>query len=358
MTATALRSLTASALVATLGAGCLAGCGSSSSGTGPSSATPAAQGSAGQGAPTIEYDGPEKNLPTQYTPTKPSKPVTVGFQIIHQDSGQTAEAAAVKAEVESAGGQVIVKDDQGSATTQVNNCNTLIAQKVDAIIVYPFDAGALRPCFKAAADAGIKIVAQQTPVNASSDPLPQYLKSDVIQGFDYAAYLRAKAIAEAAPGSTYAYLGLSIPVAALNDAKGRMIYWADRFGLKHVGDADAQGPSASDASNAMTSLLGKYPTVKNVFVFTVDSALAASTVARASGKTAVHVIGYNGTAASIKAIKAGTMFATVLVDVRTEGKTLADVAIGLIAGATPPKFLTTPNTMVTSANADSVTPIG
>jgi len=337
---------------------CLAAC-SSSQGGPPGASSPPATTATPASATGPAYDGPEAGLPTSYSISKPTKPFTIGYEEIYgADPSVKAGAEAAQQEVAALGGKIIIKDDQASATTQVNNCNTLIAQGVNAIILYPFDPKALGPCFAAAAAKNIKIVAYQTPVGASPGPLPAGLKTDPLQGFDYAGYLRAKAVAAVAPGSTFAYMGLAIPVASLTYGEQRMLYWAKRFGLKYVGSTDAQDATPGAASTAMSSILAKWPTVGTVFCFQDPSALAAATVARASGNTKVRIVGYNGQTAAVSAVQAGTMFATVLLDVKAEGKNDVDAAIGLIEGASLPKYVSIPITLVTGANAGSVTGTG
>jgi ABC-type sugar transport system substrate-binding protein len=353
VTVKASRALTATLVSSALGASLLAGCSST-----PSEASADAPTVTSAEAAALKYDGPEADLPKEYKVTKPGKPFTIGYQILNPDPGLSAQANTAKKETEAMGGRFISMQDNANASTQVNNCNTLIAQGVDAIIVYPADAKALQPCFDAAAKQNIQVVAQQTPVKATAAPLPSPLKTDVLQGFDYAAYLRTQAVAVKHPGSTFAYMGLAVPVASLDYAKERMLYWAKRFGLKYVGGVDAQGVAAGDGAEAMSSILGKYPDVGTVFNFSSDPwALAAAKVA-AAGNSKVRIVTYNFTGPDRDAVKKGGFFATIAVDVETQGKNLVDAAIGQIQGIELPKFTTIPIHLVTADNAGSIKSFG
>lgn len=342
----------------------LAAAGCSSSGNG-SSATTGSTGGSGSGTATavsIPYDGPENGLPTAYPDPakKPGPGFTVGFMnIFAAIPALKASQDAAEQEVARFGGKFIAKDDQLDVTMQVNHCNELIAQNVNAILLYPLDPKALQPCFKAAADKGIPVVVQNAPV-AASDTLVETLTTDNIQGFDYNAYQRAKAVAQAAPGSSYVILGLAAPVAALNYFAERQRYWSDKFGLKFLGKIDAQTDNAAGAATATAGLLGKYPNVQSIFAYNDNAALAAVPTAKSSGKGSVRILGSNGQTAAIAAVKNGSLFGTTWVDFPAIGRNQARAAVTLLGDktATLPKFVTTENKFVTKADADSVTPVG
>jgi len=355
----------ASALVAgTVGAVlALGACSTPSSGGGSSTAAQTSgASSAGPAAASIPYDGPEQGLPVTYQEPakKPAPGFTVGFMNIFAaiPALKSSQDAAQK-EVESSGGKFIAKDDQLDVTTQVNHCNEFIAQHVNAILLYPLDPKALQPCLTAAAASNISVVVQNAPV-AAGQPLLPTLVTDNVQGFDSNAYQRAKAVAAAAPGSSYAIIGLAAPVAALTYYAQRQRYWADKFGLKFDGEIDAQTDNATGASTAIAAVLGKYSDVQNVFAYNDNAALAASTTARASGKSKVRILGSNGQTAAISAVKNGMLFGTTWVDFPAIGRNQALAAIILLGDktATLPKFATTTNKFVTAADANSVQPVG
>ncbi len=343
--------------VVIVGAATVTGCGSSSSsgtGTGGSSA-PKTTGTTS--APDIAYDGPEAGIPFTISATKPGKPFTVGWQVISPNGPTLGEANAAKAQVEKLGGKFIMLQDNADPSTQVKNCTTLVVQKVSAIVLYPFVPGSLKACFQRAQQQGIQIVAQQNPPFVSPGPLPAPLKTDALQGFDTAAYLRVKAAAQADPGGTYGYIQYNAPLAAFDYALKRTQYWAGRFGLKYVGmQTAAEDPSAQ--AQAMTALLAKNPNVGTVFGYDDSSAQAAATIAQRQ-RSKVRVIGYAGSAATVdNYIKKGTMYGTICIDLKGLGVNLANAAVNQIEGKQLPKYSMTKNELLTAQNAASAAQFG
>jgi ribose transport system substrate-binding protein len=338
----------AATLVATaIGAGCVAACGSSQ--------TASIAGASAKGVPDVTYDGPEAGLATSYAVARPARSFTIGWEVINPNATTAAQLAAAQAETRRLGGKLVSLNDEGEPSTQVQNCKILVSENVNAIVLYPFEPEALQPCFDAAAAKGIQIIAQQDPASASPGALPAHLKTDVLQAWDYSAYLKAKAAAEAAPGSSFAYLGLAIPIAAFAYEQQRLIYWGERFGLKYAGAVNEQGEDAGDADAAMTAILAKYPTVRTVFTVDDPTALPAAHVAEASGRSDLNVIGDDGQADALTAIKQHQLFGTVVVNAPAEARNLVDAAVDQIAGRAVPEFSTTPVTMVTAANVGSAT---
>ena len=176
-----------------------------------------------------------------------------------------------------------------------------------------------------------------------------------MQGFDRDAFLRAQAVAKADPGSPYAIIGLAAPVAGLTYFAKRQQYWADKFGLKFLGQVDAQSDNAAGASAAAGSLLAKYPTVKTIFTYNDNTGLATSSTARGSSRTDVRVLASDGQPAAIAGVKSGVLWGVTQIDFTAIGTNQADAAMALVHDpkTTLPKFVTTPMTFVTKSNVAS-----
>lgn len=318
-------------------------------------------GTGGGTAPDVAFESPEAGLDTSY-PEFGDLPddFTVGFMNIFSaiPSLKAGQDAAQKA-VEDAGGTFLAKDDQLDVTTQVNHCNEFLSQGVDALLLYPLDPSALTPCFTAAKDAGVVVVLINSPISPA-DGLIDGTSADIIQGFDNAAYQRAKLVAETAPGSSYAIIGLAAPVAALAFYAERQKYWADQFGLEFTGQIDAQTDNAAGASTAASAILAKYPDVGTIFTYNDNTALATATTAKSSGRADARVLGSDGQTSGVDAVKSGALFATVWIDWATIGKNQADAALSLLAdpNADIAPFVATNVELVTKDNADSITTFG
>jgi ABC-type sugar transport system substrate-binding protein len=318
-------------------------------------------GSGGGQAPDVAFESPEADLATSYPDFGDLPPgFTVGFMNIFAaiPSLKAGQDAAQKA-VEDAGGTFLAKDDQLDVTTQVNHCNEFLAQGVDALLLYPLDPSALTPCFTAAKEAGVVVTLINSPISPD-DGLIDGTSADIIQGFDNAAYQRAKAVADVAPGSSYAIIGLAAPVAALSFFAERQKYWADAFGLEFLGQIDAQTDNAAGASTAASAILAKYPDVGTIFTYNDNTALATATTAKSSGRADARVLGSDGQASGVAAVKSGDLFATVWIDWATIGKNQADAALSLLADpdADIAPFVGTNVELVTPDNADSIHTFG
>src|ERR1700684_1287949 len=127
--------------VAAVAALTLSACSSSatsSSSTAGSTASAGSSSSAGvtaAQAANIPYSGPEQSYKTIGKPTiKAGTKCTIGYQdIIESVPAQKAEQDAAGAEAKRLGCNYIALNDQVTPTTQVNNFNQLVAQKVSAI---------------------------------------------------------------------------------------------------------------------------------------------------------------------------------------------------------------------------------
>ena len=90
------------------------------------------------------YDGPEAGLPSEYEAPKKLANCTIGYQNISGAiSSLAAEQEAAEEEAKALGCKIVALDDQLNPTTQVNNFEQLLTQKVSAIVVYPIVPSAL-----------------------------------------------------------------------------------------------------------------------------------------------------------------------------------------------------------------------
>jgi ribose transport system substrate-binding protein len=323
----------------------------------PASSAPASS----AGGTSIAYDGPEQNLPSIGIPNiVPGTKCSIGYQIIIGSvPAQKAESDAAGAEAKRLGCSYTALDDQVTPTTQVNNFNQLVAQKVNAILVFPIVASALTPSLAKAKSAGIFVVGQSAPIAADAAPIPGYV-TDGLHMSDTEAYLRVKSIAAADPGASFVEMGLAAPVELLQYYAARTKYWAAKFGLKYLGEIDCAQDDPASYASAMSAILGKYPNLQALFTFSDNSAVGAAAVADSSGKSSVLISGGDGSANAITQIKAGKVFNTPQPDFLLTGKLMVDAAYDEITKQNlplPPKF-GVPVTLIDKSNAATASPIG
>jgi ribose transport system substrate-binding protein len=329
--------------------------GSADVGSSPSTGVTAAQ------AANIPYSGPEENYQTVSAPTiKPGTKCTIGYQdIIESVPAQKAEQDAAQVEATRLGCGFIALNDQVTPTTQVNNFNQLVAQKVNAIIVFPIVASSLTPSLAKAKAAGIYVLGQSAPVAANDAPIPGY-STNMLHMSDTEAYLRVKSIAEAKPGASFVEMGLAAPVQVLQYYAARTKYWAAKFGLHYLGEIDAPADDPAGYASATSAILAKYPTMQALFTFSDNSAVGAAAVIRSSGKSGILISGADGSEEAFAAIKAGTVFNTPQPNFLMAAKELVDAAYDLITkqNLPLPAMIGVPVKLIDKADVDTSTPIG
>jgi ribose transport system substrate-binding protein len=342
----------------------LAACGSSSSSSSSTSesstspeTSPATISSGSGEAASIAYNGPEAKLPGTYP--KPQGKPEAGFKVgflnpnASVSSLLTIQQSAEKV-VKEYGGSTIAEDAQFDVQTEVSQFNNLMAQHVDAVIVYPLDPKALAPSFAQAEAAGVPVIGIDQPADAEEPPT-ENLATSVLLGRDYAAYSIAKALAEEKPGATFGVLGNAAPVPALQYTSERQQYWGEKFGLEYLGRSDAQADTPAGAAAAMTGLLGKYPEVEAVISYNDPSAEAAASVASSSGKSGIRITGYNGEKSAFEQIEAGQLIGTFLLPVTEVGEQLGTAAVDLLTetGTPLPPLVNVRGEVVTKKNVQS-----
>jgi ABC-type sugar transport system substrate-binding protein len=351
--------------LAALAAPALVACGSSSSsstaaagasvGSTGAASSAAAAGSTLSAAVDPAYNGPDapyfKTLPDPAV--KSGYKFTVGFLTLNGGQPTLLEMqTAAQAEVQKLGGEFIAKDAAVNPVTQASQFEQLIAQKVNIIICDPVVANALGPSIAAAAKAGIPVVIIGEPPNESQPPITGTVTA-VDQGFDYEAYATMKALAAKHPGISFATMGFAAPVDELIYMLQRMRYWGEHFGLKYQGEVDAQTDTPAGYTPAISGILAKYPGVRLVLTYNDESALAAATAVRASGKQVLVATPNAGQAIAQTALRAGKLDLVYDAPWAAIGTQAAIAAYDeLTKQSLPlPKYINPPSYIVTPANA-------
>lgn len=298
-------------------------------------------------------------MPHSYGKPKivPGHTFTVGFLNANaEETGLDLVQTTAAAETKALKGKFIAYNANQSITTQVSQFNDLLAQHVNAIIIYPNDPTSFGPELAAAKAAGVPVIAESTPGQVTSPPLTGYT-TNVTQGFDQAAYYNAKAAALTSPKSSFVLEGFAAPVPALEYLMARTKYWAQKFGLKFLGEVDTQTDTPSSAQAAMSSILAKYPKVRNIFVWNDTSAETSASVARSNGKH-INITGVNGDSVAIKMVESGEMLATFENNWRAQGQQLAVAAYDQLTHQHLPLAPTTVvvGTPIVKSNASRVRP--
>jgi ribose transport system substrate-binding protein len=305
-----------------------------------------------------EYDGPDKPFfKTLRTPEKrDGQSFKVGF--LEPSGAEITHDIWIKGareQVEALGGTLIVKDAQLNAAKQASQLREFLTQGVDAIIVVPLVAGALRPGLERARAKGIPVIG----ITASFDmtkPLEKGYDVSVGPGWDYGAFSVAKTLSEQSPGAKFAVLGLGAPIPVLSYEVEREKYWASEFGLEFVGRVDSQGGDPASATAATATLITKYPDAEILFTWNDTSALAAAAAAGQEGATDLAIGDALGGSPVIKpAIEEGRVAAVYAAPWRQMGQQSAVAAYSLLTDQnTPiPEAVNVPSIVLTEENVSS-----
>jgi ribose transport system substrate-binding protein len=261
--------------------------------------------------------------------------------------GVAAEATALKM-------RYIGLDDGLSLDKQVSNFNQLLAQGVNAIVLYPLAPDALRASLAKAKKQGVVVVGLNVTFTKSAKA-PGYA-AQVWEGRDTEAYLSVAQMAKLAPHGNVAVIGIGAPVPAIKYLTQRYRYWAGKFGLKVVGEGDNASDDIPGGNKAMAGLLGKYSNIDGVLAYNDESAVGAYTAARTAGRTGIKVIGINGSSLGLSALRAGHISAVVQVDAVGQGAQAAGAAYNVLTkqGLPLPNVVVRSARLITSANIGSV----
>lgn len=332
----------------------------SSSGQGSSPAMTASHSTGPASSSLPSYDGAELKLLGEIPAPaiKAGHSFKVGFLQVNGAVGNLrAVQSAAAAQVAKLGGTMIALDAQLSPQTQISQFQQLISQKVDAILVLPAVDSSLNPSMKQAQAAGIPVITYGLPVD-KAQPANPYVATSVNVGFDYGAYSIAKNIASKNPGSTFAILGVGLPVPTLQYIDSQMKTWGVRMGLKFVGEEDALTDDTNGYGPAAQAILTKYPDVQNILAFNDESALFMATQAVQKSNNTVKISVVNGGEdIARQAIMANRMYSDYFMRWGDLGTDMVNASYQAVTKqGTPPTGAVLKSEVVTKDNIDAQRP--
>ncbi|MDU3199222.1 MAG: D-ribose ABC transporter substrate-binding protein [Anaerococcus hydrogenalis] len=208
--------------------------------------------------------------------------------------------------------ETVITDAQNDSSSQNNQVEDLITQKVDLIIINPVDSTAISSSVKKANEANIPVIC----VDRSSDEgeIVSFISSNNIEG----GKLAGEFILEKAGKDAKVIQLEGIPGASSTRERGEGFKKATDKKIDLVASQTANFDRA-EGMTVMENLLQAQPDVKAVFCQNDEMALGASEAIKASGKDIV-LVGFDGNEDAINAVKEGTMTATVAQKPKEMGK--------------------------------------
>ncbi|MEV8308578.1 substrate-binding domain-containing protein [Streptomyces flavidovirens] len=253
--------------------------------------------------------------------------------------------AGAQAQAKDAGIDLTVTDAQNDASQQANQLQNFTGEGVKSIIVNPVDSDAAGPAVRAANKAGVPVVAADRGVNKADTAA--LVASDNVAG----GKLAAKALAEKLGGK--GEIAVLQGTAGTSASRERGSGFAEGLraypGVKVV----ARQPADFDRTkglDVMTNLLQSNPRITGVFAENDEMALGAVKALGSKAGKSVHVVGFDGTPDGLKAVGAGTLYASVAQQPRELGKIAVRNAVEAAQGKKVDSVVKVPVKVVTKKN--------
>jgi len=209
----------------------------------------------------------------------------------------------VVAAAEAEGMTVTVVDAQDDSATQVSDIEDLLIAGIDVLIINPTDSAAIVTAVETANEAGIPVITIDRSVDGGD--VVTSIVSDNVGGGKMAGEYLVETLGEGA--NVVEIQG--IPGASATRDRGEGFHSVADDSL-NVLASQAGNFNRTDALNVMEDMLQAHQDIAGVFAQNDEMALGAMEAIRASGRDII-VIGFDGSADALEAIKAGELNATV-----------------------------------------------
>ncbi|MCO1579471.1 substrate-binding domain-containing protein [Crossiella sp. SN42] len=242
------------------------------------------------------------------------------------------------------GVKIVYMDANNDAATQLEQVQSLVTQKVKAILLNPVDTQQSGESAKAAENARIPLVAVDRAVTGGR--VISEVSSDNVQGGVDAAAALAKATG---PGEVLHLQGLLGTSASRDRGEGFQQGLALRSSVRIALSKSAEFDRAKGMS-VTTDMLTAKPGVKGLFAENDDMALGAvQALGDKAGKT-FQIVGFDGTPEALAAVESGKLAATVAQQPKELGRQAVEQAIRYLKGQTVRNLVEIPTRVVTKAN--------
>lgn len=222
--------------------------------------------------------------------------------------------------------ELIVSDAQRTADKQVQQIETFIAQKVDAIILNPCEVEASSPAVEKARAAGIPVINVNSETTATPDGFvgSRDEESGKIAMEHIAKLLNGKGNIVMMEG----YMGQAAQIKRTAGAKEVL----ERFPDLHILAQQTAEWDRAKGMNLMENWIQSYgDKVNAVFAHNDEMGMGALQALEQAGlKNKVKVVSIDAIADALQAVKDGRLDATVYQDAKGQGAGAVDLAIQLI----------------------------
>ena len=234
---------------------------------------------------------------------------------------------------------------EGDYHEQVSHIEDLVTRGADLIVVVPAEASALVPAVEAAVDKGIPVINLDSPIN--TDKVLGFIGSDNVEGGRMAGTFIAKK------------LGGKGKVAVIRGRLGNPVelqrYTGFKEAISKYPDIElvAEGISnweADLAYNVMEDFLSAHPEIQAVFAEADRPVLGAAQAAAAAKRTDIILVGLDGIADALRAVRDGKIAADVAQRPDLMGQYSVKYGLEYLKTGKFDKVITTPMTLATPDN--------
>ena len=257
--------------------------------------------------------------------------VGVSWSNFQEERWRTDEAA-IQAKLEELGANYISADAQSSASKQLTDIESLIAQGADALIVLAQDSDAIQPAISAAVAEGIPVVGYDRLIE---NPDAFYLTFDNTE----VGRIQAREVQAVAPTGNYVFIkGSSTDPNADFLFAGAMEVLQpaiDAGDIVNVGEAYTDGWLPENAQANMEQFLTANNNEVDAVVAANDGTAGGAIAALAAQGLdgSVPVSGQDADHAALNRVALGTQTVSVWKDSRELGAAAAEIAVELAEGA-------------------------
>ncbi|MFE1023148.1 substrate-binding domain-containing protein [Streptomyces sp. NPDC058818] len=243
------------------------------------------------------------------------------------------------------GVDLTVTDAQNDASQQANQLQNFTSEGLSSIIVNPVDSDAASPSVRSANKDDIPVIAVDRGVNDAKTAA--LVASDNVEGGE----LGAKALAEklGGKGTIVILQGQAGTSASRERGAGFAAGLKEYPGIEVV----AKQPADFDRTkglDVMTNLLQAHPDIDGVFAENDEMALGAIKALGSKAGRSVQVVGFDGTPDGLKAVREGTLFASVAQQPKELGRIAVENALRAADGKKVEKMVKVPVKVVTKEN--------
>ena len=223
-------------------------------------------------------------------------------------------------------GYSLVVDDQKSSTEkQISGCRELLEKGVKVLIVSPIDVTAMEEIVEEAHLYHVPVIIND--IGSGGSNYDAFVVSDSIEGGRMAGeYLHSVLLEQNRNDNAGVVVFRNNPQVAVAHSRGDgFLEIANEYGWQTIKDVVAEG-EMDTAYNMMKELLKQTTDIDAVFCTNDPMALGVVKACEEEKITNVNIIGFNGDADALKAIRDGRMLATVQQYPYAMGEIAADLA--------------------------------